>query len=205
MDKIAHAFQTVIAAMQQNLEFALVFVGILWVINALNAILGYRLNALGIFPRTPYGLVGICFFAFLHGNASHLFFNSIPLCMLADLILLKGHQTFYIVTIAIIILSGIGIWIFGRRAIHIGASSLLMGYFGYLLANAYFHLDATTIILAGVCLYYFGGLVLALFPSVEKNVSWEGHVFGFAAGIATSYYYPIVTYILAGRIPKFLP
>jgi membrane associated rhomboid family serine protease len=173
--------------MQHNFLFALKLLGILWAVQILNKIMDYRLNILGISPRKVRGLPGILFSPFLHGNFTHLFFNSIPFFMLTDLLLTEGKPIFYSVSIEVIVLSGILVWLFGKRGIHIGVSSLIMGYFGYLLGKAYFQFNATTIIVAGLCLYYFGGLFLALFPSVKKNISWEGHVFGFLSGIFAAF------------------
>jgi len=192
LEKIATEIQHLIIAMQVNTLFALELVGILWLIHISNCIMQYRLNALGIRPRSLSGLPGIMFSPLLHGDFNHLFFNTIPLFVLSDLILPEGKIMFYCVSGTITLLSGFLLWLFGRHGIHIGASSLIMGYFGYLLAKAYFNLTATTIVLAGFCLYYFGGLFLSLFPGAKKNVSWEGHVFGFLSGIFTSYYLPTI-------------
>jgi membrane associated rhomboid family serine protease len=161
---------------------ALLMVMILWCVHIVNALLRYRLNVLGIYPRRASGLIGIPCFSFLHGDFSHLFLNSIPLIILIDFILLEGMAQFICTTVTIIGLSGIAIWLFARPAFHIGASALVMGYWGYLLANAYQHPSSMTIILALLCLYYFGSLWLNLFPT-DKKTSWEGHVFGFLAGI----------------------
>jgi len=192
MDKIISALQTIVLATKQNSPFVIKIIGILLLLNIINRLLSNSLNRLGIIPRTWHGLMGIFFSPFLHRDLTHLFFNSIPLFVLANLILLDGKSVFYIVSLMIIVLSGLSIWLIGRRAIHIGASSLVMGYFGYILANAYFQITATTIILVILCIYYFGGLlVINLIPS-EKDVSWEGHIFGFLSGIFTAYYYPVV-------------
>lgn len=188
MENIVTDFSNIVSGMQNNFLFSLKLLGIFWAVHILNLILGYRLNVLGITPRRLYGLPGIFFSPFLHANFTHLFFNSIPFLVLTDLILTEGKLIYYSISIEIIILSGILVWIFGKRAIHIGASALIMGFFGFLLGKAYFQLNATTIILAGLCLYYFGGLFIALFPSVQKNVSWESHIFGFLAGIFTAFY-----------------
>lgn len=190
MDQIAVTLQTIILSIKQNTIFVLGLIALLFLITIINRLLGNRLNYLGIIPRTTRGLIGIFFSPFLHRDFNHLFFNSIPLFVLANLVLLNGRTAFYIVSVMIIILSGLGIWLIGRRAIHIGASSLIMGYFGYLLFNAYFSINTMTIILSALCIYYFGGLVANLFPG-EKDVSWEGHVLGFLAGILTAYWYPI--------------
>lgn len=191
MEQIIIALQAIILSVKQNSAFVLSIIGLLLLINIINRIFGARLNIMGIIPRTIHGLIGIFCSPFLHRDFNHLFFNSIPLFVLANLVLLNGRTEFYIVSLMITVLSGFSIWLIGRRAIHIGASSIIMGYFGYLLANAYFQVTATTIILGILCLYYFGGLVLNLFPS-ERDVSWEGHVFGFLAGIATACWTPTV-------------
>ncbi len=194
MQHLISDLQHIISSVHHNIPFVLFLVGILWLINLVNLILGYRLNLLGICPRTYHGLIGIFFTPFLHSNFGHLFFNSIPLFVLANLVLIQGYKTFYLISIAIIIISGLAIWLFGKPGIHVGASALIMGYFGYLLANAYYQLTATTIILAILCLYYLSGLFFALIPTGEKGISWEGHVFGFLAGILVAYLSPSFIY-----------
>jgi len=102
--------------------------------------------------------------------------------VLANFVLLGGRTEFYQVSIAILLLGGFAVWLFGRKAIHVGASGVVMGYLGYLLVNSYYRPSSITIILAFACIYFFGSLLAGLFPG-SKGVSWEGHVFGFIAGI----------------------
>lgn len=190
MGQLEFILQTLIATIHDNFELLLGIVLGLWALHFINKLLGYRLNYLGILPRTPRGLIGIFFSPFLHGNANHLFFNTFPLLVLACLVLVGGRPLFWEVSITIILISGILIWLFGRRAIHIGASALITGYWGYLLINAYHQPSLMAIVLAIVCVYYFGGLFFGLFPSEDK-VSWEGHLFGCIAGIAANYLFPM--------------
>ena len=152
----------------------------------LNCLLGKRLNVLGIYPRNVFGLPGIATSPFIHGDLAHLIFNSIPLFILMNFVLIQGRPVFYKVSIVIILLTGIACWIFARKSFHIGASGVVMGYFSYLLINAYHQPTIMSIVLGGVCLYYFAGLFTQLFPQ-DKTVSWEAHVFGFLAGIVASY------------------
>lgn len=187
MEEYINALTKIITDTWHNMPFALEIVGIIWAIQIVNSIIKYRLNIFGIYPRSVHGLIGIPLAPFLHANYNHIFLNSIPLFILISLIASSGHLTFYYISLTIILLSGSLIWLFGKKSIHIGASSLIMGYFGYLLAEAYFKRNPNTIILAILCLFYLSSLFLALFPSGKKNVSWEGHVFGFIAGIATMY------------------
>lgn len=172
--------------MHQEFHQALFLIAILWVIQLINALLGYRLNFLGIHPRHLRGLIGIPCSPFLHAGFNHLFFNSIPLLILLDFMLLRGNHAFICATTWIMLISGSVTWLFGRRGLHVGASSLAMGYWGYLLIQAYHHPSVLSILLGIICLYYLGGLISGFFPT-EERVSWEGHFFGFLAGIAAVY------------------
>jgi membrane associated rhomboid family serine protease len=160
--------------------------GVLWAINIVNWLLGSPLNALGIYPRHLVGLLGILFSPILHKNFSHLFFNSIPLFALGLAILAKGVSIFINVTAIVVVLGGFGVWLFARRAVHIGASGLVSGYFGYILADAYFEPSATAVLLAIVVAYYFGSIFLGIFPQEDK-ISWESHLFGFLSGITCAF------------------
>jgi membrane associated rhomboid family serine protease len=90
----------------------------------------------------------------------------------------------------ITVLSGIAIWCFAKPGLHIGASALITGYWGFLISNIYQNGTLTTIILGLLSLYYFAGIFLGIFPR-EKGVSWQGHLFGLLAGLATSYIYKL--------------
>ncbi|KTD40678.1 rhomboid family intramembrane serine protease [Legionella parisiensis] len=145
-----------------------------------------KILLLGIIPRRAYGLPGILFAPLLHANFNHIFFNSIPLVVLSNFILINGLSYFLIVTIMITVLSGIAIWCFAKPGLHVGASGLITGYWGFLVSNIYQSGTLTTIILGIICIYYFAGIFFGIFPK-EKGVSWEAHLFGLLAGLATSY------------------
>lgn len=167
----------------------LIILGTLWFINILNWITGSRLNRFGIEPRKLSGLIGILFCPILHQNFNHLFFNSIPLFALGLAILANGIPTFVEVTIFVVLIGGFTVWLFARHATHIGASGLVSGYFGYIVMMAYTNPSFTTILLAAVVLYYFGGIFLGIFPQ-EAKVSWESHLFGFLSGVASAFVPP---------------
>jgi membrane associated rhomboid family serine protease len=169
--------------MKINAVTALIAVGVLWAIHIINCMMRYRLNSLGLFPRRIRGIPGIIFSPFFHGSFTHLFLNSIPLFVLLDFILMGGMHSAILVTLLITVISGILLWLFGRNGNHIGASGLIMGYLSYLLINAYEHPSIKTVVLGIICAYYFGGLIFSIFPK-EERTSWEGHLFGFIAGIS---------------------
>lgn len=184
LENLFYTLSGYLMAMVHNATPALWVLLVLWVIQTVNFACHYKLNNLGLVPRKIRGLPGIVLSPFLHGNFNHLFFNSIPLFVLQDFIFIdKGIHQGAMIALIIILISGVLLWLFGRRGVHIGASGIIMGYLAYLLVNAYQHPSPKTLLLGGVCIYYFGGLLLGLFPQ-KKYVSWEGHLFGFAAGIA---------------------
>ncbi len=159
---------------------------LLWIFNLINWRTGKKLNRLGIRPRRFSGLIGIVFAPLLHSDFNHLLFNSIPLFFLGIFAMTLNFNNFFLATGIIIFLSGLGVWIFGRRGNHIGASALIAGYFGYILASAYEHPTITTLFCAAIAFYYFGGILLSLFPT-EASVSWEGHLIGFISGGITMF------------------
>ncbi len=170
---------------QTNLTTLGWITAVLWGVFLLNQILGGILLILGITPRKLYGLPGILFAPILHANVNHLFFNTIPLLVLSAFILVNGLPYFVFVTLCITILSGTLVWLFAKPGVHIGASGVITGYWGLLVVDIYQEGSATTILLGIVSLYYFAGIFFGIFPS-KKGVSWEGHLFGLLAGIATA-------------------
>lgn len=188
LDELANLMQGVAWSMKQNLSFLLGWLGVLWGIHVVNTALGLRLNVLGIYPRTWHGIFGIIFAPFLHGGFGHLFINSLMLFCLASLLLLSGIEAFYTISIMIIVLCGLLTWLFARRAFHVGASGLVMGYWGYLLITGYTQGDILALLVSGVCFYFFAEMAGNLVPS-GPQVSWESHLFGFLAGVGTSFLY----------------
>ena len=86
------------------------------------------------------------------------------------------------VSIIVIGLGGAGVWVFGRSSIHIGASGLVFGYFGYLVARGWHERRFGSILVAIVVIVLYGGLIFGVLP-VPGLVSWEGHLFGLIAGV----------------------
>jgi membrane associated rhomboid family serine protease len=168
----------------------------LWAFNLINWATGSRFNLLGLIPRKIYGLPGLIFSPLLHADFTHLLFNTLPFFALSLFILSVGVTKYIEVTVIIWIVQGLLVWLFGRRGNHIGASGVISGYFAFVLAQAIDRPSVTTLFVGGIALYYFGGILLSLFPS-EERVSWEGHLFGFLAGV-------LAVFILSGKIQMLI-
>jgi membrane associated rhomboid family serine protease len=160
----------------------LVFIAAIWVIEVVNLLSGHRLDVYGIVPRTVDGLKGIPFAPFLHGGVHHALSNTVPLLILGGFITLQGWRAFLGVSLFVIIVGGAGVWLAGRSAIHIGASGLVFGYFGYLLARGWYNRSVVSILVALAVLILYGGMIFGILPT-SGFVSWEGHLFGLLAGI----------------------
>ena len=66
-----------------------------------------------------------------------------------------------------------------------GASGLIFGYFGFLVARGWYERKLVSILVAVLTVLLYGGIVWGILPSVGQ-VSWEGHLFGLLAGIAAA-------------------
>ncbi|WED43881.1 rhomboid family intramembrane serine protease [Legionella cardiaca] len=191
LEEINQSLAIIIEQTKANMNTLIIILCIPWLIYFINLFLNNRLLYLGIIPRRFYGLSGILFAPFLHANFNHIFFNSIPLLVLSNFILINGLTYFLYVTVMITVLSGFLIWCFAKPGIHIGASSLITGYWGLLVSDILQQGTVTAIILGIISIYYFAGIFLGIFPG-KKGVSWEGHLFGLIAGFSTSY---LVSYL----------
>ena len=158
------------------------FVALIWTVELVNTLFGHRLTALGLNPRTLAGLPGILFVPFLHNGIGHALANTIPFVILGSLVLLRGARTFVELSLFILVVGGVAVWLVGRPAVHVGASGLVMGYFGFLLARGWYERTVLAIAIAAVVLLLYGGALWGLLPLVP-GMSWEMHLFGFLAGV----------------------
>ena len=159
-----------------------VLVAIMWGIELVNWTLGHQLSQWGIVPRTVNGLAGVPLAPLLHGSVAHMASNTIPLLILGVLVALSGAGRLVGGTIVIAVLGGLGVWVIGRAAVHVGASILIFGYFGYLVALAFYERSIRSAVLAVITLVLYSGLIWGVLPH-ERAISWEGHLCGFLAGV----------------------
>ena len=181
-----------LVAVGQNILQTAVWMGLflvgLWIIYFIDAGLQGRLKKrFGLIPHSNFSILRILFSPFLHVNRQHIAANSIPFFLLGSLVMVQGQVTFWLSTLIIIIVAGLGIYFFGKKGtIHMGASGLILGYFGYLLANVFFNPDIVTIIIAAIVAVLYIGLITQIVP-LKKGVSTTGHLFGFIGGILAAW------------------
>ena len=149
----------------------------------LNLVMGHGLTTWGILPRSLAGLIGVPLAPFIHAGLWHAISNTVPIFILGGLLLATGEKRFWPMTALIILISGTLVWLFARSSYHVGASGLVLGYFGALLARAYFERSLITIAIAIVTVALYGGLLWGVLP-LRSYISFESHFFGLLAGIA---------------------
>ncbi len=161
-------------------------VAIMWALELIDIGLGGRLDLFGIWPRQARGLSGILFAPFLHGGFRHLISNTFPFLVLGWLIMAGDWTEWLVVSVVAAFVSGLGTWIFGSYGVHIGASGVIFGYFGFLMARAYFERSMGSLFVALIVFVMFGGMIWGILP-IRMGISWEGHLFGLVGGILSAW------------------
>ncbi|MGD9201184.1 MAG: rhomboid family intramembrane serine protease [Chitinispirillia bacterium] len=174
------------STLQKGIQTILVILLIFWVVEIINTILGHKFGTFGILPRNVVGLRGILLSPFIHHGIPHLVLNSIPFIILGSIVIMRGIGQFYQISVFIILIGGTGVWIFGRSALHAGASGLIFGYFGFLVAAGWYEKKIVTILIAVAVLFFYGGAIFSGILPTQRFVSWEGHLFGLLAGVLTA-------------------
>ncbi len=165
-----------------DLLIVVILLGVLWVLEIVDqAILDQDLDRYGIIPREWSGLIGVITAPFLHGGYGHLAANSIPFLVLGAFVILRGRMQFVLATLLITVVGGLAVWIVARTAIHIGASGLIFGYFGFLIMVGVLERSFKAILVAIAVGFLYGGLLWGVLPD-QPGISWEGHLFGLLAG-----------------------
>lgn len=162
--------------------------GSMWIIEALDtAVLMDRLQRNGILPRSTDGLDGIIWSPFLHSGFPHLISNSVPFALLSTLVLTGGRARYIKASLLIILIGGLMVWAFaiGNNENHIGASGWVFGLLGFLIAAALLEKRAVSLLAGAVAMFFYGGIIISGITPTE-GISWEGHLFGFIAGLVAA-------------------
>jgi membrane associated rhomboid family serine protease len=160
------------------------FCGLIWIVQVFNWADGYRLDtSYGIWPHNVGRIGDVVTAPFLHFSWNHIEGNTLPLFVLGFLSAYRGIVKFVMVTLIVMMTSGLAVWLFQSSGeLTVGASGLIFGYFGYVLVRGLFDrnlIDIGVGIAAGVAYWY----ILQVAVPGHAGVSWIGHLGGLAGGI----------------------
>jgi membrane associated rhomboid family serine protease len=166
---------------RQEISGVVLFIGVIWAVF-LASWMFPAIDHFGVVPRRMIGLVGIPAMPFLHANLQHILSNTVPLFVL--LMLLAGSRAeSWEVVVLITFLGGLLLWIFGREAIHIGASGLISGLAAFLILSGFLERRIIPLLIALLVGFLYGSvLVMGVIPRIGSQVSWDGHLCGAIAG-----------------------
>lgn len=161
---------------------------VLWGVFLVDRVLPIDFNRWGIVPRELGGIWGIFLSPFLHANLSHLLSNFLPLMILLTLLVATQRHSWWI-ALQIVLLGGLLLWVFGRPAVHVGASGLIYGLIAYLMAAGFRQGRFGPAIAALLVGFLYGGTLLSgVLPTVGEHVSWDGHLTSAVAGGILGYF-----------------
>lgn len=138
---------------------------------------------LGIRPHRVSGLDGILFAPFVHSGWEHLLANSSPLILLGTFALAAGTKRFLVATWIIAIVSGLGVWFLTPpHYVVVGASGVIFGWLGLLFMRGLVEGSLWHLAVAFIVGLLYGWQLVLLLPT-DDQISWQGHLCGFAGGM----------------------
>ncbi|MGB5554309.1 MAG: rhomboid family intramembrane serine protease [Flavobacteriaceae bacterium] len=152
-----------------------------------------NLNHLGVYPRTLSGLKGVVLSPFIHGSVEHLYNNTIPLAILMASLFYFYRKIAFKVLVWGVVISGLFTWAIARPSYHIGASSAIYFLASFVFFKGIFTKYYRLVALSLVVVFIYGSLLWYIFP-LKDEISWEGHLGGFLAGL-------LMALFIKARIP----
>lgn len=180
------------------------WLAVLWVIfivdMTLRGVFGiYIAGWFGLRPREIDGLVGIVTSHFLHANLAHITANSIGLLLLGWLSCKYSRSLTLVAMLYSMLIAGSLTWLIGSwsqpdglaPAVHVGASGVIFGLIGWLVANGLFRREWASFFISLLVLVFYGGALPGVLPSNDAavaQISWEMHLGGFIGGVIASWH-----------------
>jgi membrane associated rhomboid family serine protease len=175
---------------KKRLKFSLIptlfFLMMMWIVMVFDYSFKLNLYTYGIYPIETNSLSGIFISPFLHGDFNHLISNTFPFLVLSTSLFFFYPKVAYKILFSIIIISGLGIWLIGRHAYHIGASSVIYGLASFLIFAGLKRKNKTLSALSFIIIFLYGSMVWGVLP-LNPETSWEGHLSGAVTGLLLSF------------------
>jgi membrane associated rhomboid family serine protease len=154
----------------------------LWTIWLAAWALRWPMEGLGIEPRHLSGLVGILTAPLVHASFEHLMSNTLPIGLLVALTLYCYPRAVRIALPLIWLVPGLGVWLFARDSVHVGASGVAHGLMVFLFVMGFLRRDRLAVTTSLAVFFLYGGMLLGVLPQ-EPHISFEYHLAGAVTGL----------------------
>lgn len=167
------------------------FIVLIWLIKLGEILTQYNFTFLGVYPLRASGLLGVVTSPLIHGDIEHLSANSVPIFVLGSSLFYFYREIALKVVVLIVLITGLSVWIGGREAYHIGASGIVYGLAAFLFVSGIIRNEPRLLAITMFVTFLYGSLVWGIFPDFfpEKNISYEGHLWGMVSGGALAVYF----------------
>jgi membrane associated rhomboid family serine protease len=187
----------------QSALFPMFFLLIIWIIFYVDITYKLNLYQYGLEPHSMTGLRGILTMPLLHGDFGHIASNSLPLLVLGTCLFYFYKEIAFKIFFISYLSCGMLVWLFAtghqHANIHIGASGLIYALSGFLFMSGIIRKHKALFGVSLLITFLYGTIIWGVLPSdyqkaihyIEdgRNISWEGHLFGFLSGVALAYLY----------------
>lgn len=163
---------------------AVTYVAIIWAVFLVDQVLfAGHLAWLGVQPRDPASLWHVLTAPWIHASSAHIISNTAPGLVFSFIIGVTNKRAWWEVTGIVMVVGGLGVWFFAQPGTtHVGASTLIYGWFSYLLVRGFFNRSLGQFLTGLLVGAAYSGLVWGVLPT-SAAVSWEGHLFGAIGGV----------------------
>ena len=165
----------------------ILFVFAIWFVKGFEYINETDFRQFGIKAWDFNKITGIFTFPFLHADLNHLVNNSYPILILGGIISQVYNTISNKVFLYSFLLSGIILFIIGNPNVKvIGASGVVYALASFVLISGFIKKQPRLSILSFFVIFMYGSFFWGMLP-MPNQVSWEGHLAGFIAGIIIAF------------------
>ena len=170
-----------------SIYFPVLFVLLLWLVKSIEMRFQVSFAKYGVYPGTLQGLKGLFFAPLIHVDIEHLLGNTPPICLSFAGILYLYRKASVFVIPSIYFFSNLGVWLFGRKAFHIGVSGLIYGFLSFIFFSGVFRRERRAIALALIVTFLYGGIMISGILPAKESMSYEAHLSGSIMGIILAF------------------
>jgi membrane associated rhomboid family serine protease len=186
-------------ALLNILFFPILFLIIMWAVKLVEYNFGIPFADYGVRPQSLSGLKGILFSPFIHGDFKHLINNSYPILILGGMLFFFYKKIAKQLFLWLFFIAGFWLWIIGgigNQGVnpHIGASGVIYALAAFLLVSGIIGRNPRLYAVSMIIIFLYGSMIWGVIPPEvlggrPTNISWQGHLAGFMAGVLVAIFY----------------